>query len=93
MREGVSKGQAPTVELLSLGAKNPIRNATELLPYLPRYRQFFVALPTEVAEMELRVLKVPLSDILAVTGTIVKVKGPTWYLGIKKGNDKHLNLG
>ena len=88
IREGVSRGRAPTVELLSLGAKNPTRNPNDLLPYLPIFRQFFTKLPTKVAEMELQVLKVPLDDVDAVTGTIVKVRGPSWLLHIKKGIDK-----
>lgn len=85
MREGVSRGQNPTVELLSLGAKNPTRNNSDLLPYLPRYRQLFGPLPMEGAEMELKVLKIPLSGIEVVTSTIVKVRGPIWTLGLKKG--------
>lgn len=44
-------------------------------------------LPTEVAELELKVLKVPLRDVDSVTGTIVKFKGPAWHLGIRKGNE------
>ncbi len=87
MRDGVSRGQAPTVELISLGAKNPVRHASDLLPYLPKFRQFFSPLPTEVAEMELKVLKIPLCDVISVTGTNVKVRGPTWTLGLKQGTD------
>ncbi|KAF6221727.1 hypothetical protein HO133_001695 [Letharia lupina] len=73
LREGVSKGLAPTLELLSLGAKNPTRNPGDLLPYLPKFRPLFAKLPTEVAEMELKVLKIPLSDIDSVTKTIVQI--------------------
>ena len=91
MREGVSRGQNPTVEILSLGAKNPSRSSRDLLPYLPRYRQFFGSLPTEGAEMELKVLKIPLGDIEVVTSTVVKVRGPIWTLGLKKGS-KQLGL-
>ena len=40
------------------------------------------------AEMDLRVLKIPLSDVEAVTGTIVKVRGPVLTLRFKKGTDK-----
>ena len=85
----MSRGRAPTVELLSLGAKNPTRYPNDLLPYLPRFRQFFTKLPTQVAEMELKILKIPLDDVDAVTGTIVKVRGPAWLLHIKKGIDNH----
>lgn len=85
MREGVSRGQAPTVELLSLGAKNPTRHPSDLLPYLPKFRGFFAKLPTEGAQMELKVLEIPLGDVDAITDTIVKGRGPTWLLNIKKG--------
>lgn len=37
--------------------------------------------------MDLKVVKVPLSDFDSVTRTTVKVKGPLWTLNIKKGID------
>ena len=74
--EGVSKGLALTVELLSLGAKNPTRHPSDLLPCLPRFRSLFIEVPTEIAEMDLKVLKVPLSDIDSLTKTVVQVRGP-----------------
>lgn len=86
-REGVTRGTAPTVELLSLGAKNPARHPSDLLPYLPRYRQFYSPLPKEVAEMELKICKIPLGDIDALTETTVNHKRPTWTFGVKKGRN------
>lgn len=85
VREGTSRGVTPTVEVLSLAAKNPTRHSSDLLPYLPMYRRFFASLPTEVAEMELRVTKILLSDVECVTNTLVKGRGPMWQLKIKKG--------
>ena len=87
LREGMSKGPAPTLELLSLGAKNPARHPSDILPYLPKFRSLFTKLPTDVAEMELRVLEIPLSDIDSVTRMVVQVRGPIWHLQIKKGID------
>ena len=87
MREGVSRGHTPTVELLSLGAKNPTRHPSDLLPYLPKFRQFFAKLPTEGAEMELKILKIPLGDVDAVTDKTVKARGPMWLFNVKKGID------
>ena len=84
-REGVSRGLTPYVETLSLGAMNPTRHNSDILPYLPSYRPFFDKLPTEVAAMELKIIKVPLQDIECVTDTVVKVRGPMWHLKIKKG--------
>lgn len=83
----MSKGLAPTLELLSLGARKPSRQPSDLLPYLTYFRPLFAKLPTEIAEMELKILKIPLSDIDSVTKTVVQVRAPIWYLRIKKGID------
>ena len=84
----MSKSLTPTLELLSLGARNPTRHTSDLLPYLTKFRPLFAKLPTEIAEMEFKVLKIPLSDLDSVTKTAVQVRGPLWYLRIKKGIDK-----
>ena len=75
----MTKGPVPAIELFSLRAKTPNRHLTDLLPYLPDFRHLFAALPTEVAEMELKFLKVPISDIDCLTQTFVQVRGPIWY--------------
>ena len=85
MREGASRGLAPNIEVLSLGAKNPTRHSSDLLPYLPRYRSLFADLPADLEEMELKLIKVPVTELESVTQTSVKVKGPVWYLKIQKG--------
>ena len=85
-REGVSRGLAPTIEVVSMGAKNPIRNSSDLLPYLPRYRQFFAKLPTEPAEMDFETVKVSLTDVEALLYHSVKTKAPLSYLKSKRGN-------
>ena len=82
LREGASNGLVPTVELLSLGSKNRARHPSDLLPCLPKFRPLFPNLPTEIAEMELKVVKVPLNYIDSVTKTIVQVRGPIWKLQI-----------
>ena len=71
----MSKSLSPTLELLSLGPRNPTRHPSDLLPYLPQFRPLFPKLPTEVAEMELKALKVPLTDIECVTRTVIQVRG------------------
>ena len=73
-REGVSKGLAPTIEVLSLGRRNQSREASDLLPYLPSFRSFFSGLPKTVPEMEFKVFQVRLSDVDCITKTIVKVR-------------------
>ena len=69
----MSKGLAPTIEVLSLGRKNRSREANDLLPFIPKFKAYFSSLPKEVAEMELRTLRVPLSDVDCITRTTVKV--------------------
>ena len=69
----MSKDLAPTIEVLSLGRKNRSREANDLLPYIPKFKTYFSSLPKEVAEMELRTLRVPLSDVDCITRTTVKV--------------------
>ena len=68
-----------------MGARNPVRHSSDLLPYLPRYRRFFVKLPSDPAEIEFDYIKVPLSDIDALLNHCVKVKGPPWYLKVRNG--------
>ena len=85
LHEGVSGGHAPTVEVLSVGSTGTIRQPSDLLPYLPKLRQHFVALPQTTAEMGLRSLKVPINEIEAVTKLILKVRGLTWTLKARKG--------
>ena len=77
-REGVGRGLAPTVEVLSIGRKNSTREASDLLPYLPLFRPLFARLPRKMAEMELKAVKVPLGDIDCITKTTVKVSSQTY---------------
>lgn len=84
-RDGVSRGLAPTLEILSLAARNPTRHSSDLLPYLPRYRKMFAPLPDDFASMDMNIVKVPLADMEALLDYNVKVRGPLWYLKIKKG--------
>ena len=84
-REGVSKGSTPTVELLSLAARNPTRYSSDLLPYLPRFRPLFGPLPTEIGETELKIIRVPLGDIEALLNCVIKVNRPTWLFKFHKG--------
>lgn len=64
-----------------------IRQASDLLPYLPRFRELFADLPNTVAQMKLVVTNVPLGDVECVTATVVKVDTPMWYLRIPKGTN------
>ena len=87
LREGISRGPAPTLEVLSVQSKAPARQSSDLLPYIQEFRPLFAPLPSNAGDMDLKVLKVPLSDVECITKTVVKVKGPSWYLKVKKGID------
>ena len=89
LHEGIGRGPLPTLEVLSIGSITPIRTSSDLLPYVPRFRKFFTDLPQTVSQMNLKAMKVPITEIECVTKTMVKVPGPTWYLKINEGIDTH----
>ncbi|KAL2872424.1 armadillo-type protein [Aspergillus lucknowensis] len=80
----VGGGANPVIQILEVGKLASKRHPSEILPFLPAFRQFFHPLPTRAADMTLKVFKIPLADIECVTNTIVKLGGPPWYLNIKK---------
>ena len=73
LHESNIKGHAPTIEVLSIGATVSTRQSNDLLPYMPKLRKFFTCLPNKVAEMSVKIMKIPLVDVECVTRTIVKV--------------------
>lgn len=74
MREGASKGSPPTVQVLEVLSRNNRKKQNEdFLPFLPRFRRRFIALPQNEGEMQLRTVTVPLDDIEALTGTHIKM--------------------
>ncbi|KAL8873947.1 MAG: hypothetical protein Q9174_000666 [Haloplaca sp. 1 TL-2023] len=73
LRDSLSGGAAPTLELLSLGRRNPVREASDLLPFIPQFRQYFAPLPKGIPEMDMKAVRVPLHDIEAFTQTVLKV--------------------
>ena len=85
--DSVSKGPDPTLEVLSIAATTSTRQSNEILPYIPPLRKFFSPLPHSAAQMSLKVVKVPLSAIEAITDTMIKVPNgkQLWYLRIRQG--------
>lgn len=69
----ITRGPAPTVRLLSLGSKNQTRQPDDALPYIKEYKRYFSPLAKDLEEMELRILLIPLSDVVCITKTVVKV--------------------
>jgi antiviral helicase SKI2 len=62
------------------------RSTRDLLPYLPRFRPMFSPLPDRAARVKSGTTQVQLDDVECVTQTVVKVRGPNWYLKIARGN-------
>lgn len=91
LREGVSKGLAPTVLVMEIGSSSAKRQASDLLPYLPEFRRLFVRLPNKPSEMKLRAVSIALSDVECVTRAVIKVRGPLWTLRIRHGIDTSLD--
>ncbi|CAL8581446.1 Antiviral helicase ski2 [Xanthoria parietina] len=73
LRDNISRGPAPTIEVLSMSRRNPSPDPSDLLPYLPKFRRFFAPLPSTTAEIDLEVLKVALNDVECFTKTLVKI--------------------
>lgn len=85
VREGVSGGNTPSVQVLEIGTLSSKRHPSDILPFLPGFRHLLQSLPTRAADMTLKTCKVPLLDVECLTNTLVKIGGPIWYLNIKKG--------
>ncbi|KAF2204816.1 antiviral helicase [Delitschia confertaspora ATCC 74209] len=72
LKEGVSKGTEPTVQVLEI-SRNERRQPDDLLPYLPEFAKFFRPLPMKESDMILKTAYIPLSDIECLTRTIIDV--------------------
>ncbi|KAL1955256.1 hypothetical protein VTO42DRAFT_8854 [Malbranchea cinnamomea] len=88
MREGAGAGAAPNFQVLEFGPLNATRHPSDILPCLPIFRHLFVPLPSASSDMRLKTVKVPVTDLECVTSTLLEVRGPTWYLNIKKEAEK-----
>jgi len=73
MREGIGKGFSPTLQVLEFGHADASRRTSDLLPYLPEFRQMFTPLPSRKGLLRLHVASVPLSDVECITQTVLKV--------------------
>jgi antiviral helicase SKI2 len=71
-REGTSRGNEPTVQVLEIAA-NPERKADDLLPYLSPFAKFYRPLPSKPKELILKRALIPLSDIECLTRTIIDI--------------------
>lgn len=74
LREGATKGQSASVHALEILYKKPRkRQDADFLPYLQRLRRRFVDLPQSEADMDLRLVMIPLGDVEALTGSHLQI--------------------
>ena len=74
LREGVDTSRTPTVHVLEMLYRNQRKRLdADFLPYLPRFRRRFVPLPQTEAELQLRTVTLPLSDVEALTSTQIQM--------------------
>ncbi len=81
-----SGGAQPSLKVLEISDVDTKRSTRDLLPYLPRVRMLFSPLPNKVSRARWNVTLVSLDDVECLTQTVVKVKGPWWYIQIPRGN-------
>ncbi|KAF2084998.1 antiviral helicase [Saccharata proteae CBS 121410] len=72
LRDGVSKGHEPFLQVLEISS-NAKRQPSDFVPYLPEFARYFAPLPSDPAEMKLRIIQVPLADVEAITVSHIKV--------------------
>ncbi|ETI19488.1 hypothetical protein G647_09322 [Cladophialophora carrionii CBS 160.54] len=81
-------GPRPSLKVLEISDVDAQRSTRDLLPYLPRVRTVFSPLPSKVARVRWSVAQVQLDDVECLTQTVVKVKGPNWYIQVRKEQQK-----
>lgn len=72
LREGTSKGNEPTVQVLEI-AGNERRSEDDLLPYLSPFAKFFRELPKNRKNLILKRALIPLNDIECLTRTVIDI--------------------
>ncbi|EXJ78407.1 hypothetical protein A1O1_08807 [Capronia coronata CBS 617.96] len=84
LEDGIRGGPFPHLNVLEVSDVDATRSTRDLLPYLPRLRMMFTPLPNQAARVKCGPVQVPLDDVECVTQTIVKVRGPHWYIKVAK---------
>ena len=75
LREGVNGGAEPTLPILEISS-NKKRTDSDALPYLGDFAKYFTPLPNRLADMNLRVSNIRLSDVVCVTRTVIRIDQP-----------------
>ncbi|KEF57691.1 uncharacterized protein A1O9_05609 [Exophiala aquamarina CBS 119918] len=84
LEDGVKGGPSPFLKILEISDIEGKRSTRDLLPYLPGVRNLFSPLPTEASRVKSGVTQVLLDEVECVTQTVVKVRGPIWYMKVAK---------
>ncbi|EFR05149.1 hypothetical protein MGYG_08161 [Nannizzia gypsea CBS 118893] len=84
MKEGVTGGPIPSLSVFEIGPLESRRFPSDILPYMPMFREYFHRLSTSPENMALKSCKVPLANLECVTGTTVRIGAPTWCLNMHK---------
>jgi antiviral helicase SKI2 len=84
VKEGIGGGPTPSIQVFDIGTTSDRRHPSDILPFLPAFRGLCKPLPTDAADRNLKVYRIPLSDVECVTNTMIKISGPIWYLNITK---------
>lgn len=85
IEDGPRGGRYPHFNVFEIADIDAKRSTRDLLPYLQRLRMMFTPLPDQAARVKSGITQVSLDDVEAVTQTLVKVRGPHWYIKIPKG--------
>ena len=72
-------------KVLAIEHVDSTRDNSNMLPYLSHFRSFFSNLPTSTSQIRTSIVNVTLDDLEIVTETMVKVRGPPWFMKIPKG--------
>ena len=86
LEDGLRGGPYPHFNVLEISDVDAKRSTRDLLPYLPCMRAMFTPLPNDPERVNIGPTQVSLDDVECVTQTIVKVRGPHWYIKVAKGN-------
>lgn len=74
LRDGASKGNSPTVQILEIFTKvKRKRENADFLPYLPRFRRRFTPLPQTEDQVHLKPITVTVDSVEALTGTHIQM--------------------
>ncbi|KAI5307796.1 hypothetical protein KEM55_007401, partial [Ascosphaera atra] len=84
LRDGVSSGPEHTMSVVDFGPVLAKRTASDILPYIPRFRELFDPLATTANDMALSPCSVRIEDLECLTDTMIKTSKPFWALRTPK---------